>query len=307
MNYILGGGLIALLAREIYGPSWKIIPQGKSRYYTFDPPLADNHIVYNPEVADVLKPFTASVPIHWRRGISYSGALLFQVPVWARQYVVEKLYGDKPHNLAVDLLDSSYMVFGLTAKRLYETLAARYAKELVDNHTLYGRIKEIRDTTIITERGSFDFERAISAIPLPALRALKGDNPENIKAELPGRDVFCYHVRTDALDLEGAQQVLVADQPIPFFKVNVLGGYDYLFYTFNQLENAAAELGAFMRGRIQILNAVCHRNSFPLGRPPQTDDIFKNIICVGAEAQWDWFMDVSSSIKRLLRVQKASI
>jgi hypothetical protein len=297
MNIILGGGLIGLLAKEILGPDWFIVPHGRSRYYSSWPPIGDNFIAYHNELASVFDQFCAGVPRYLKKAVSYSGALVPEMPIWAKKDTITHVFGDKPHPLAGELLCKGHTVFECQAKTVCDTLIERFHPTLVEN-TKHGRAIRIDGNRLITEHGTFEFEKLISTVPLPRLYGLLG-----VTSALDAGDLYVYTVETHSLDLEGASQVYVADNEIPFFKVNVYSRSVYQFYTHEHLGNVQAVLGAFTNNKLSIRSAVVVRGALPLGAPPDLGALTnRGIECVGAEAQWDYFMDIGACARKLLRI-----
>ena len=58
----------------------------------------------------------------------------------------------------------------------------------------------------------------------------------------------------------------------------------------------------FMRN-FDIIDGTSVTEALPIGQPPDVTDIESlGIQCVGGNAQWDWCMDISSCIIKLLRI-----
>jgi len=95
-NYILGGGLVALLAKEIF-PDWQIFPVGKSRFYQYNPPLADNFVVRDESIDEYMRNHTI-IPYLYKNAYSFGSQLLFNTNIPLGPYL-QKLYGGQipPH------------------------------------------------------------------------------------------------------------------------------------------------------------------------------------------------------------------
>ena len=76
MNAILGSGLIGMLARDILGDGWTLIPVGRSRFYSFQPALADNYIAIDETINEYMKRFTFLPLIH-KTAFSLGGELTY--------------------------------------------------------------------------------------------------------------------------------------------------------------------------------------------------------------------------------------
>jgi hypothetical protein len=74
-----------------------------------------------------------------------------------------------------------------------------------------------------------------------------------------------------------------------------------LFYCQENIVNPGAYLMAFMKN-FDILDGTSIDNVIPVGPLPKLDTIDDfGIHCIGSSAQWDWCMDVSSCIIRLIK------
>ena len=284
MNYILGNGLIGLLAHHIL--KWPIISFKKSRFYSYWPPLADDHIVYDRE----LEPILGLPSSHFHKVMCSSQGNLYEPDQLMLQRYVRKIYGCE-HPAVMDGLKTT-AIFRMSSAVLYRELFKRYRSACdarrqllsIDNHQLKvvvdGQVQELL------------YDRLISTIPLNALLDLLHQTHE-----LESIMVHYTRVKTDCLDLEGANEVLVVDENIPFFKVIKITSGHYVFWSLHEL--SASIMGMIMeRGDIisKTKTAALCRPSFNL------PDLENDIICVGSCAQWDDRMDVSSCLKRILKI-----
>lgn len=293
MKVIFGAGLIGLIAREILGGDWTVIPQGSSRFFKTVPPLSDFHISISDRVSDVL-PVTTANPITFTRAYSYGGELLYGNNIWGDLYT-QKLYGEP--DFRKSLIKIEEVVSRTSAVELFQTLSGKYQNEILSNHEKFGRIVGISGDMITTDTSQLTFTKAVSTIPLDALFKFMGVNHD-----LQARDVYIYHVQC-AYDLENADQVLVVDEYIDFYKVNVIDPKNLVFFSFNEIKTPDEYFSVFM-GECIIANHTCVPNAFPLGSPPNLDWLRNthNIHPVGSCAEWDDFVDISSSILRLLKI-----
>lgn len=299
-KFILGSGIVGLLARHILGPEWKIIPFKKSRFYSYSPALADDFIVQTPEVNDTLASL-GLIPQNRRylRAFSYSGELIFSEQSFAKQLYVQKLYGSLAHPAANALIKTDFLVSRTSVGDLYDKLTETYEKEISEATNVYGEVETISDHHIKTNKTELDFSKLVSTIPLEALHSYRGQN-----IQLPGIDVWYYLVKTTVLNFEGANDVLVVDQPFDFFKVSHVAPKHYLFHCLMDLGNPKQYLGAFLNNNLEVTNHTAITKAIPVGVPPKLDVLeAADIFPVGSHAQWDTFMDVSSSIRRLHKLR----
>lgn len=305
MNLILGSGLIGNLARKILGGSWEWAPFKRSRYFSFEIPFADNFVVFDKTVDDFMRQFGNQTPIFYKRPISYQGMLMYQdLPIVQDPYL-RKLYGDDVPPLAKTLLRSTFTIYPMSALELHHALEEQH-KDLVGTGVRkFGEVNEIDlNTKTITcfhkttgQATKFEFDKVISTIPLNALFRLCKLSDSSLKAKA----ICYYHIATDAVDLEGAEQSLVADLDIKFFNVYRTKKNHYVFCTFEPLENPLQYFGGILNFKIDILEARRIEDALPISLAPDLSFLAsKGITCVGSNAQWDDLMDVSSCVKRLL-------
>ena len=305
MNFILGSGITGLLAKFILGDNWQLIPFGRSRFYSFVPPMADNHVVCHDDVEDVIRKLGFN-PTFERllRATSYSGQLLFGDATFVKDIYLDKLFHQNPHPAAKLLFRHELNIYRYaTATEVYGLLQRMYKSAIDQAIQQYGTMSKIStlDRTITTQNGSYTYSKIVSTIPLDALMEYVGT-----PMQLPSIDAWYYHVTTPSLNLEGARQVFVADAAFDFYKVDKLLNNQYVFHCKCDLGNPIAYLGAFLNNRLSIENASQIKKAYPIGSPPNLNSIEQaNIFPVGSHAQWDYFMDVSSSIRRLTRLMSS--
>ena len=301
MNFILGSGIVGLLAKFILGDNWQLIPFGRSRFYSFNPPMADNHIVCHDDVEGVIRKLGYN-PSSSRllRATSYSGQLLFGDASFVRDAYISKLFNQNPHPAAKLLLRHELNVYKYAmSTEVYVILQKMYNANIQKAIQQYGTPNKIStiDHTITTPNGTYAYDKIISTIPLHAINDLLGT-----PMALPSVDAWYYHVTTPSLNFEGAQQVFVADTAFDFYRVDKLPSNQYIFHCRCDLGNPMTYLGAFLNNRLSIENASQIKQAYPIGAPPTLNMEQDSIYPVGAHAQWDYFMDVSSSIRRLVRL-----
>jgi len=287
-----------LLARHILGPEYKLIPFKKSRYYSYPIPIADDTIVKTGQTIDVLS--SLGMPTAYRYhsvAISIAGQLLFNKEAWA-QPLVDRLYRDDPHPLASALLAKESDVHNISIKELYESLLARYGDEIISNKDTV--VSELGDHFIVIDGQRHDAYKMICTIPLNASLKLAG-----VKHDLQSHDYHVSLVASDSFNLEGAERVFIADMSIPFWKVNVLGREAFQFFSNGYVENVEAIFALMTKNRYRMLATTSVPEAFPLGPPPmgilqKLNDM--GIVCVGSNARWDYFYDVSTSLNSILNV-----
>lgn len=300
MNVIFGSGIVGLLAKFLLGPSWKVIPFYRSRFFSFNPALDDNFIIRSNEidqfVSDVTQTISSPVFIY-QRVWSVAGELIKKFDGDLYYSWVYKLFGnDIPSQSQVYFSDRmNLFIYDVRINQLYQALMSQYLDELKAENAL-GPVTEIGDHYFVRGGKRIDFDNAVSTIPLDGLLGLM-QLPHNLQA----KTIHYLHVETEELNFEGANQVLVCDQHFDFYKVTNIAPNRYLFYCHNDIQNPGIYLMQFMR-KFDILDGTSIDNAIPIGQIPKLDAIEKRgIYCVGSSAQWDWCMDVGSCMLRLLR------
>lgn len=305
MNYILGSGITGCIARRILGSNWTWLPFKRSRYYSFDIPYADTFITHSKDINDFMLELSPgnAVPIFYKRSFSLQGQLMFQeLPLLIDPYL-SKVFGNEIPSFASKLLKTTFTVYPMTAPVLYHQLENSYLEnEINGGIQKFGQVQKIDldKKTISCSKGIFEWDKIISTIPLNAFMKLC-DKETLLKA----RPICCYYLVTDTVDLEGSDQALVVDKDIDFYKVQMLKKGHYVFYTFDALENAHQYFGKFLNYRLDIIDAKRIDEAIPMGEPPDLKFLQdRGVVCVGSNAQWDDFSDVSSSIRRLLKADQ---
>ncbi len=293
---ILGSGLIGLLAREILGPDWTLIPFGRSRFYSYNPPLADNFIVYSDAFSDIETLKNKSVIFH-KRGFSLAGGLIFNnMPLVTTPWAAK--LGMDPNKAQLSTLRTEFPAFDISCASLYKTLLRKYDVEIREG-LKRGAVKKINKTDVVTDIGSVPYDKVVSTIPLEALALYAG-----LAGPRRPRQVYYYLIASPSVDLEGCTQVLVCDEELGFFKVNHMGGNLHMFFCHQKFPDPELFFSAFIN-QFQIVNATSIPDALPLGDSQTTVDQCKamNITPVGDGAEDDYFMDVSSSINYLRKLR----
>lgn len=298
MDIILGGGVVALFARDILGPQWKMVPVGRSLYYSFTPPLINNYIIRD-DVTDRYLENHKLVPECVKNVISMKGHLTSDV-LMLDDWLAKK-YGTNvpPHAKAYWENHMQYFVYpGLS--KLYREMQLKYKDDISTGNEL-GQIKSIDVNSHIiyfNDGGGVEYNYLLNTLPLDAFFKLS-----NIQYDLVSRDMWCYCVRSEAIDLEGATTALIADESIEFYEATKIGNIDYIFYSTQEVEQPAVVFMAMLQ-KFDLINETMVPNAIACGRPPQMDDLgISSVINVGSGA-WDDCLDVGSCIKRLHKMQK---
>jgi hypothetical protein len=300
-NVIFGSGIVALLAKALLGPTWTIVPFYRSRFFSFNPALDDNFIIRDAKLDDFIKELL-HVPtmstFTYKRAWSVAGQLVgsYQRDL-CRDWLV-KIFGTKcPSQAEIYMTDRmNLFVYDVRVNQLYQQLINDNLDNL-KSESAKGLISEVGDHYYIRNGIREDFDNAVSTIPLYALFKLM-----NVKGmDLPAKPVHYLHVKTNSLDFEGHNQVLVVDPHFSFYKVSNVAPERYLFYVHDEIHNPGVYFMAFMKS-FDILDGTSLDQAIPMGEMPKLDWLeAKGIYCVGSYAQWDWCMDTGSCILRLMR------
>ena len=299
-NIILGSGIVGLLAKLILGPSWKIVPFYRSRFFSFNPALDDNFIIRDEKLDQFINDINKILKtpmLMYQRSWSIGGELIKRADKELCYSWMYKLFGnDVPSQSEAYFAGKmSMFVYDMRVNQLYQELTNLYLDELKKN-SAEGQISEIGDHYYIINDKKIEYDKMVSTIPLNALL-----NFMNIKSNLSAKTIHYLHIETDGLNFEGANQVLVVDSVTDFFKVTNIAPNRYLFYFHKDVPNP----GTYMMGYIpkfEIIDGTSIESAIPYGNTPKLDDLeSKDIFCVGSSAQWDWCMDVGSCILRLLK------
>lgn len=300
MNVIFGSGIVGLLAKMILGPSWAIVPFYRSRFFSFNPALDDNFIIVDDEIDGFIAELAGgSTPrsFPYRKAWSIQGHLFFEWDEGICNDWLFKIFGNNqpPQSVPYYKNRMGLQVYDLRVNNIYQQLVNIYMNELKEQ-AQKGSVTEIGDHYYMCGGVRYDFENAISTIPLNALcDFVKSDT------KLQAKDIHYLHIRTDDLNFEGANQVLVVDSMFNFFKVTSVAPGRYLMYCHDDIQNPGAYLMSIMR-KFDIIDGTSISQALPVGPIPNLSAIEKyGITCVGSYAQWDWCMDIGSCILRLLR------
>jgi len=305
MKYILGSGLVAFIAKTIM-PEYEIIPVGKSRYYQFKVATCDDYVVCHKDIDDFMKEISVDVgmqpiPVFFKRALSYSGQLIFGRNEGFLNNWLNKIYGPNRNPNANTLTQLDMFVYNISATdmfRFLESNCKKHFRPFVESGDKFKSI-DVNNKIIHTQNKQLNYEHIISTIPLDSLLDCCGmKNDRNLEH----RDLHTFVIETEDLDFEGASELLVVDDNIDFFKCTKIGKRIYQFYCNNEIPNLTSYLELFV-SKYDVLSATVVRKAVPLGNSDQhriTNDF--DITCVGSNAQWDDMMDISSCIRRLMKM-----
>jgi len=298
MNYILGSGIVGLLARKILGPSYKVVPFFRSRFFSFNPALDDNFIIRDDKLDGFMKDLAgSSSQILYKRSYSLGGDLKKEHDKEYDKAWCTKVFGSYPSQSILYMKDRlSFFVYDVRVNALYEKLTNEFKDELEAENAL-GPVSQIGDHYFIRNGVRFDYDNIVSTIPLNILLKLMGRDNSSLKS----KTLHYLHIGCQELDFEKNNQLLVADDNIDFFKVTNIAPNRYLFYFHKDVDQPGIYMMNYMR-QFDILDGTAIPEALPIGERPNLDNLEKaDIFCVGSNAQWDWCMDVGSCILRVLK------
>jgi len=299
-DLILGSGIIGCIAKFLH-PNAIFVPFKKSRYYTFDFPLADNFILYSEDIDDIMINMSPKnkMKIFFKSALSFEGQLL-EGDDKIKEIYLKKLYDDHYQEYAPKLLTTAFSVYPVPVIELYNQLQNSQVDEINSSINEFGDLVKIdvKQKIAIFKEKKKEYDKIISTIPLSALLSLCG-----MSLPLKSKDVCFYRITSEKVDLEGRQSCFVVDEFIEFFKVVELEKHMHMFWAFDKIENPYQYFGSFLTHNIDIEECQRIEDAIPIGEKPDLSELEKySIFCVGSNAQHDDFMDISSCIKRLLRL-----
>jgi hypothetical protein len=294
---ILGSGIVGLLAKEILGDRWLVIPFSRSRFYSFRPALADNFIIRDERIDDLIAHFGGKISFIYKTLYSLGGGLLPPDDLVINGWL-NKVFGQEVPSQALPCIKTrgDHFVYDIKVNQLYNQLQVKYGQNLVDNSNK-GVVSEIGDHYIIWGGQRIEFDHMISTIQLPKLYELSRlPHPK-----LPSAQVWYYHVETNDLNFEGANQVLVVDDYINFFKVSNIAKNRYMFYFSRDIPIPGPYFMQFIQ-QFELIDGTTIAEVIPKGQKPDLTTLNNlGIECIGAMAEHDYFMDLGSCLVKLLR------
>jgi hypothetical protein len=297
MNYIFGSGIIGLLAKKILGKNWKLVPFNKSRFFSFNPALDDNFIIRDDKLDEFIQDLTGNKNfLLYKRAYSLGGDLKLDHHAEYDRALLIKLFGEYPSQSLPYMKDRlSFFVYDIRVNALYDSLIKEYEEQIREEGSK-GEVSKVGDHFFIRNNVRYDFDHLLSTIPLDVLTKYLG-----LDLHLKSADIQYLHVASDELDFEKCNQVMVVDPGISFYKVTNIAPSRYLFYSHKDILQPGLYLMNFMHN-FDILEGTSIRGALPLGERPKMDVVEKSgIYCVGSSAEWDWCMDISSCILRIMR------
>lgn len=301
MNIILGSGVTALIARHILGPSYNIFNAGESRFYRYNPALADNFI----RCASELSEFTSVM-----NSLGIDNERYEYKCCWSNAGEIIKGYDSILcskwlHKVNVNMSGHvnilmknrmEFIVHNTRVTDLYRNLSSRYNDDIYEYDI--NDISSIGNHVIILKDGrTIEFNKCISTIPLNNLYKLRNDN-----TQLEGSDVTAVLLESNDINMEGFNQMFVVDNSIPFFKVIQVKPKHYVFYFTGKIESPAMYIGLCVDS-FDLISGMFIKNYVPSGELIKhnslTDD---GIILLGMHSQWDSGMDISSCIYRTINI-----
>ena len=298
MNIILGSGVIGLMAKHMLGDNWTVIPFNRSRFYSFTPALCDDYIIRNEEldtnIADIIgyKPNLIAHQKAW----SINGELTKKPDKTLAEAWLYKAIGPNiPEQYKLYYDQMMTFKYDLKITHLYDRLMSTYIKDL-KAESAKGNVEEIHDHYIIRNGKRTDFDKCISTIPLNKTLDLIG-----YKHTLKSLNMHVTYLTSNTINLEGADDALVVDKLLSFYKVSKICNNEYILYWHEDVEN----IGPYLMNIIpnfDLLSGTTVPDAIILGTPQGLDILEKyGIFSVGCYAEWDWCMDVGSCILKLLR------
>lgn len=298
-NVIFGSGIVGLMAKFLVSGNWKVVPFSKSRFFSYNPPLDDNFIIRDKETDEAVAAFGGRVSSHfYRRFYSLDGQLIRDHDENVCDVWLQKVFDGDPPPQSLPYWSRRLVVpiYDIRANKLYEQLLNKFMPALAEESN-NGEVTEIGQHYFIQGGKRIDFDHAISTIPLNVLLRLMNKDGVDLKL----KPIHYLHIHSTKVDLEGANQALVVDSTLDFFKVTNIAKHHYLFYFLNELPKPGSYLLPII-GPADIVDGTTVANVIPCGPMPDLgwlDDY--GIFCIGSCAQFDWCADLGSNLLRLVR------
>ncbi len=295
-NIILGSGIIGLLAKDLLGPDWTIIPFKQSRFYKYQPALYDNFIISDKRIHDVMARFGGTPKYIYKIRYSLRGQIFDYSAQLADAWLNKKFLGDPP-GLASALMPSrqQFFIYDTRVNKLYIKLQNDNKEEIMTEHGL-GEVTEIGDHYLVRNGKKYDFNRCISTIPLDALL----NYCKITSLTLSSIPYWVYHIETD-FDFEGNNQLLVVDPEIEFYKVAKIDTTRFMFYSNKEIIQPGPYFMNYLK-RFDFHDGTMMQNGIIRGQKPNIIELQKyGISCIGSYAEWDWCSDVGSCIMSIMR------
>ena len=307
MNIILGSGVNAFAARHILGSDYKIISAGPSRFYKFNPAPADNFIYVNNNLKpleSVLSTLIGKRKADYRCAWSNYGKITrgydqVNVMSW-----LAKLFGVYvPSHIPYVLQNRfEFQVYENRINNLYSALYEKHKDTMLEYNI--DSIDKIEPHKISMKNGQIiEYEKIISTIPLNDFIKLIGYADLNLKSI----GVSAIRVRSNELDFEGFNQLWIVDPEITFYKSQIVKEDEYIFYFNYKVEQPAKLLSPYIKD-FDLLTGTWIDGAIPAGELPHTSILNEfDVINLGMSAQWDYGMDFSSCLFRIMQISDGVI
>ena len=307
MNIILGSGVNAFAAKHILGDSYKILSAGPSRFYKFNPVPGDNFIYTNENLKpleSVLSPLIGVKKADYRCAWSKGGSIIrgynqFDAMMW-----LSKLFGIyTPGHIPYILQNRmEFKVYENRVNNLYSALYEKH-KDSMSEFNL-DSISKISPHNIHMKNGQIiEYDKLISTIPLDDLLKLMGCVDHGLKSV----GVSAIRIRTSELNFEGFNQLWTVDPDISFYKSQIVKEDEYIFYFNFKVERPAQYISPYIND-FDLLTGVWIEAAIPAGDLPYLNQLEDyGIIPLGMSAQWDFGMDFSSCLFRIMQIADGAI
>lgn len=306
MKYILGSGVVSFSARHILGSDYKIINAGPSRFYNFNPAPADNFILASDELKpleSILSPLIGTRKADYRCAWSNFGKISRGFDGVNCNMWLSKLFGFRiPGHVQYVLQDRfEFKVYENRINNLYAALFDKHKPDILSGMNI-DQLVSIEPHKLIFKDRVLEFDKLISTIPLNDLYKFIG-----YEDSLNSVGVSVIRLKTKSLNFEGFNQLWIVDPQIPFYKAQMVKEDEYLIYFNSKVENPGLLLNAYVND-FDLMTGMWIDSALPAGDVPflkHLDDY--GIIPVGASAQWDYCMDFSSCLFRIMKIADGAL
>lgn len=302
---ILGSGLVGRIAKDIL-PDRRFIPFGRSQFYGWDYPLAEDHISVHDSADEYIKRYRSSIEIvlrtrEFKRPFSVAGQLIYSanIPNLTIIPYLMKTYGEATDLKQKLVSNTMFPIYeGITCNAIYKKLDDSLKETILTDSAEFGKLESIdhKNHIIKTDKKSFEYDSIISTIPLDSLLSYLGFANDMCEH----RSVYIYLIQTSALDFEGADQLLVVENDIDFYNVSEVGMNMYMFKSFRELNE---EFLKMFIPKFNIISKTKVDKYVPLGSVDLRMMEDYNIDLVGSLARWDDFYDIGASIHHLMKLK----
>lgn len=306
MNYILGSGVVSFAARHILGSNYKIINAGPSRFYNYNPAPADNFILVSDQLKQfesILSPLIGTKKAEYKCAWSNFGQISRGFNKANCNTWLSKIFDFRIPSHAIHVLKNrlEFNVYENRINSLYATLFDKHKTSMLDAINI-DKLLSIEPHKLIFKDCVIEFDKLISTIPLNHLYKLIGCNDI-----LNSVGVSIVYLKTKSLNFEGFNQLWIVDPNIPFYKAQMIKENEYLFYFNSKIENPGLLLNAYIED-FDLITGVWIESALPSDDIPFLNNLNNyGIIPIGASAQWDYCMDFSSCLFKIMQVAEGVI